>query len=224
MIVIKENERLYLDNWCYNASRIISELASVVENNGGVVKPTKAAIISNRTLSAAVRDLTDKIKQFKAIQEAAPNEKREKYINARKNELEKYLSINNDPIRVTHTTYISFVLDNTHYYYQVNDNPFFEFYYQKTPVKYNKISRDAVLLEDKKEWLYDCFFTFSASQSDIKEAANLIFNMLMNAKNSPIRLDSTRRRVPNTYDGGYHYERVYEKERFENISEWAVIE
>jgi hypothetical protein len=130
-------------------------------------------------------------------------------------------TVKNDPIIVTHTTYISFVLEDIYYYYQVSDNPFFEFYYQKTPVKYGKISHDAVMMEDTKEWLYDCFFSFDVSDSDIKEAANHIFNMLVAAKNSVIHRDSKKQRVPNRYDGGYHYETIFEPERFEVLGEWA---
>ena len=46
MIVTKENERLFCKTWTYNAARILSELAQVVENNGGRVKDGHAAIIS----------------------------------------------------------------------------------------------------------------------------------------------------------------------------------
>lgn len=121
---------------------------------------------------------------------------------------------------MSHTTYISFVLDGSYYYYQVSNNPFFEFYYQKTPIVKNKYSKDAVLQEDPKEWLYDCFFSFSASDADIKEAANLIFNMLIAAKNCPIRRDCKKVRVSNIYDGGWHYENIY-TDRWETLGEWA---
>ena len=83
-IVTKDGERLYLRAWEYNAARIITELARIIENHGGRVKPTNTAIISDRS----------------AEEES-------------------------DPITLTHTSYISFVLDETFYYYQVDDNPFF---------------------------------------------------------------------------------------------------
>lgn len=175
-IVIKDGERLYLLAWEYNAARIISELAKIVQNHGGRVKPTHTAIISDRS----------------ATEET-------------------------EPISVTHTSYISFVLDETHYYYQVNDNPFFEFYYNKTPIKNGKRSRDAGLEADKKEWLFDCFFGSNCGQQDIIEAANLIFNMLCNAPMSKIIRDSHKLRVPNTYNNGYHIETVYKPERLEKV-------
>ena len=221
MIITRDNERLYLKNWNYNAARIMTALAAVVENNGGKVKPTHSAVISNRTLEHAETELASRIQQMEAIQENAHAEKRAAYIQGQRAELEKIKSIKNEPITVTHTTYICFVLDGFYYYYQVDDNPFFDFYYIKTPVKNKSYSRDAAMETDKKEWLYDCFFSFNVSDADIKEAANLIFNMLMGAKNSVIVRDKTKQRVSNLYDGGYHYETIYAPERFEKIGEWA---
>ena len=175
-IVRKEGERLYLRAWDYNAARIISELANIVKNHGGRVRPTNTAIISDRS----------------AKEEA-------------------------EPITVTHTTYISFVLNETHYYYQVNDNPFFDFYYSKTPIKNGMRSRDAGLEADKKEWLFDCFFGSNCEQQDVIEAANLIFNMLCNAPMSEIIRDKRKQRVANTYDDGWHFETVYTPERLEKV-------
>jgi len=175
-IVTKDGERLYLQAWEYNAARIITELANIVNNHGGRVKPTHTAIISDRSAE------------------------------------EK-----SEPITVTHTTYISFILDETYYYYQVDSNPFFEFYYSKTPIKNGKRSKDAGLEADKKEWLYDCFFESNCGQPDIVEAANLIFNMLCNAPMSKIIRDGRKQRVPNTYNNGYHMETVYKPERIEKV-------
>lgn len=176
VIVMKDGERLYLRAWEYNASRIISELAKIVESHGGRVKPTNTAIISDRS----------------ATEES-------------------------EPITVTHTSYISFVLDDTYYYYQVDENPFFEFYYQKIPIKNGKRSRDAGAEADKKEWLFDCFFGSNCGQQDIIEAANLIFNMLCNAPMSKIIRGKHKQRVANTYNDNWHFETVYAPERLENV-------
>ena len=175
-IVIKDGTRLYLKTWEYNAARIMTELAKIVKNHDGRVKPTHTAIISDR--------------------------------NAKEQ---------SEPITVTHTTYISFILDETYYYYQVDSNPFFEFYYNKTPIKNGMRSRDAGLEADKKEWLYDCFLSSNCGQPDIVEAANLIFNMLCNAPMSEIIRDSYKQRVPNTYNSGYHMETVYKPERMGEV-------
>lgn len=139
-IVTKDGERLYLRAWEYNAARIISELAKIIQNHGGRVKPTNKAIISDRSAKEE-----------------------------------------NKPITVTHTSYIRFILDETYYCYQVNENPFFDFYYIKTPTKNGKRPKNVRLEEDKKEWLHDCLFKSNCGQPVIVEAANLIFNMLCNA-------------------------------------------
>lgn len=175
-IVIKDGERLYLRAWEYNAARIITELARIIESHGGRVKPTNTAIISERSAEAE-----------------------------------------SDPITVTHTSYISFVLDETFYYYQVDDNPFFEFYYKKAPIRNGKYSRDAALEADRKEWLYDCFFKSNCGQPDIIEAANLIFDMLCNTPISEILRDKRKKRVANIYNDGWHFEKVYTPERLEKI-------
>ena len=122
-----------------------------------------------------------------------------------------------EPITVTHTTYISFVLNETHYYYQVNDNPFFDFYYNKTPIKKGMRSRDAGLEADKKEWLFDCFFGSNCGQQDIIEAANLIFNMLCNAPMSKIIRAKRKQQIANTFDDGWHFEMVYAPELLEKV-------
>lgn len=218
-IVTKENQRLYLRTWEYNAARIITELANIVENHGGRVKPMEYnAVISNRHLSESIKEAQSKIDSVKtAIKERGTTEAREKYLSDNEKELAQMEAIDNEPITVAHTSYITFIDDEKRYYYQVNSNPFFEFYYSKTPIKNGKYSRDAALMEDKKDWLYDCFFGFSASKADVTEAANLIYNMLINAPNSPIMRDGKKQRVPNTYNDGYHLEMVYAPERIGKI-------
>jgi hypothetical protein len=217
-IVLKDGERLYLTAWEYNAARVMTELAKIVDNHGGRVKPTKTAIISNRAVTTAIKEIQADIERINsAIERMGDNERRTAALQQHLQQLEKFENINNDPITVTHTSYITFILDDVHYYYQVDSNPFFPFYYQKTPIKGGKYSRDASIVEDKKEWLYDCFFGSECSNADVKEAANLIFNMLCNAANTPIMRDKHKQRVPNTYDDGYHMETVYAPERFEKI-------
>ena len=198
MIITRENERLYLTSWNYNAALVLSELAKIVINNGGNVKPTKTAIISNRSVDAVIRENENRIERLIS-------------------ENESLKGINNEPIKVTHLTYINFTIDGVYYSYSVDDNPFFPFYIYKTPIKDGKRSADAAGVEDKKEWLFDCFLKMNCSKSDIVEAANIIFNMLINSNNSPIIRNSCRQRVPNTYNNGYHYETIYNKERFVDI-------
>lgn len=217
MIVTKENERLYPATWEYNAARITTELAKIVENHGGRVKHGRAAVISNRTLSGAILEKEQRIAQLKALNAENEKEIRTAAIKTFEKEIEELKQINNDPRRVTHTGYIQFVFENNYYYFSTDSNPFFPFHYFKTPVINNQYSKDACCEEDKKEWLFDCFFTWDCNDAEIKEGANLIFNMLCNAPVSHIRRDETRRRVANTYNNGFHYETVYAPERFAKI-------
>ena len=217
MIVTKENERLYPATWGYNAARITTELAKIVENNNGRVKYGHAALISNRTITSAIFEKEERIKNLKAATGENKKEIRAAAIKALEKEIAELKQIDNRPIRVTHTSYISFVLENNYYHFSMDDNPLFPFYYTKTPVKNGSYSADACSTEDKKTWLYDCFFFWDCSDADIKEAAQLIFNMLCNAPYSVIRRDSCRKRVSNYYNNGFHYETVYAPERIAKI-------
>lgn len=217
MIVLKENERLYPATWEYNAARVMTRLAIVIENNGGRVKYGHSAVISNRTLSGAIIEKEQRIKKLKELNAETQKETRAAAIKALEKELDKLKQINNDARTVTHTSYISFIFENNYYYFQIDRNPFFEFYYIKTPINNGQYSKDACLMESKKDWLFDCFFSWDCNDAEIKEGANLIFNMLCAAPFSTISRDSTRRRVNNTYNSGFHYETVYAPERLTNI-------
>lgn len=216
MIITRENERLYLTSWNYNAALVLSELAKIVINNGGNVAPTKSAIISNRSIDDVIHENESRIDRI--IEHRNNGKKVNDAIIAdltAKNEALK--GINNEPIKVTHLTYINFTIDGIYYGYSVDDNPFFPFHIYKTPIKDGKRSADAAAVEDKKEWLFDCLLKMNCSKSDIVEAANLIYNMLITSDNSPIIRNSRRQRVPNTYNNGYHYETIYSKERFVDV-------
>ena len=218
MLVLKDNERLYPDSWEYNGARIMSKLAKIVVENGGRVAPCKKALISNRSIDIMKTDCSLRLEKLKSLEE-----KQHKYvlvaaIEKKKEDLKELEQIKNDPITVTHTSYISFVLENTYYYFQLDDNPFFEFLLVKTPVKNGKYSKDAALEETKKDWLDDCYLKIGCSEKDINDAAKKIFDMLVSSKNSSIILDKKRVRVPNSYNNSYHYETIYAKERFSSVN------
>ena len=108
MYISRENEKLYLCPLDFNVCRIMTQLAEIVKNNGGKVKPIRNALVCDRNLE------------------------------------------NSEFVQVTHTTYITFVCDEIAYYFQVDQNPFFPFYYTKTPVRNGKFSKDACLDEFTK--------------------------------------------------------------------------
>ena len=217
MIVTKENQRLYPATWEYNAARITTELARIVENYGGRVKYGRTAIISNRSISNAIMEKENRIKQLKLLNAENEKEIRTAAIKGFEKEINDLKQIKNDPLPVTHTGYIQFIFEDNYYYFQTDSNPFFPFYYTKTPIKNNRYSKDACCMEDKKEWLFDCFFSWDCSDADIKEGAHLIFNMLCNAPFSNIIRDSRRQRVNNIYNNGFHYETVFAPERIAEI-------
>lgn len=145
------------------------------------------------------------------------NETRAAAIVTYSEKLQELQKVDNTPIKTGYISYLSFVLDGNYYYYQIDENPFFDFHYIKTPVKSGRRSCDAIYKNDKKEWVADCFFTSFCTNEEVKTAAGYIFDMLTSAPVSKIRLDTKRRRVPNLYDGGYHYETVAAPERFSKI-------
>lgn len=183
--IIINPERRYYSNWHYNAALILEALEKIVVDNGGALvstwqysskQPRKRYVFTNRALSAAVWEERARVEKLEALNRPALPERRAI--------LERLESIDNTP-RVCFYgdwLYINFALDGVYYSYDFDDNPFFPFHYSKTPIENGAIDRNHYSQEDKKEWLYDCFFKFDCSQADRTEAANMIFNMLMNAR------------------------------------------
>lgn len=217
MIVIRENERLYLSTWEYNMCRIMTTLAEQVVGRGGRVKPQKKAIISNRNVDALKREYSEKIETYIELEKEQSYPPRAAASTKYREKLEELEAVNNEPITVTHTSYISFVLNDMYYYYQMDDNPFFEFMYSKTPIRNGKRSANIYLSEDIKEWAksYDLFKTLT--DMEVSDAATKILEMLLSAPISEVYRETKRTRVPNTYDDGYHYEMILEPERFNTV-------
>lgn len=124
---------------------------------------------------------------------------------------------NKEFVRVTHTSYISFVLDEMMYYFQIDDNPFFPFYYTKTAIKDGKYSYDACLDETPKDWFVDEIWRSNCSEETIRDAAQWIFEWLHNAPETQIIRDYKKVKVPNIYDDGYHTEKVMQPERIKTV-------
>ena len=214
MYITQNNERLYLRTWEYNAARILTELANIVKSYNGKVKPLKNALISNRTLDKIKRELQDSIEtNMKYLASNPENTPLEIRLKENKRKLAELESINNDPIQVTHTTYITFAYNEYIYSFSVNDNPFFPFYFSKTEIKNGKYSLDVYSSEDDKLWMHDDLFSYFCTDMRIKETANIIFQKLISSRPSEHHVITKRKLVPNLYDNGYHYENVREKER-----------
>ena len=214
MYVSRDGQRLYLGSWKYNAALILTELAKIIENNGGRVKPLYTVVISNRHLEGAIKNLKDQIERLESLEET---EKIKTAIGNLSKKLAELELIDNTPITVTHTSYISFIFDDFYYYYQVDDNPFFDFYYKKNYIKDGKYISNTYPGQDKQSWWNDCFLSFRCSEADRKEGANLIFNMLVSAEPSEIYREEEERKVPNTYNDGWHWEKVIKPNQYKKI-------
>lgn len=188
---MRENvEKRYLNTWHYNAALILTELENIVKNNGGELCATweynnppmwltdrKQYLITNRSLSEIIHKEEEMLSRLENLGRAdAARETREK--------IAQYKAMCNDPILTFYADYlyINFVIDGYFYSFSMDRNPFFEFYFAKVKIEdENRINRNYFLQEDRKEWLYDCFFRVNCSNADRREAANLICNMLLNA-------------------------------------------
>ena len=218
-IVLKDGERLYLTNWEYNMARVISELAKMVQDRGGRCKPLHYAMVTNRTNYNKAIELKSRIERLEQNINKYSNaeliEKLKTALEKTRAEYEqaKAAADNEKPVKVEYTSYITFVLNNYVYYFQIEDIPFFPVLASKTPVKNGKYSRDAVLGEFKKEIAFDQMIFSSVSEQEINEVASLILDTLASSKQSPIYRDGKKQRVPNVYNGGYHYETIYKPER-----------
>lgn len=216
MYVSKENERLYLSSWGYNAARVLSRVEKLVQDNGGAVivrEYNRTALVSDRNLSAIIGKEKDMCDSLRAALDAGYNDGRD---NGRRASLanysanlEKHLSIDNSPIPCRWFTYISFILDGVYYAINLDDNFLFPFTYQKIHLDSdNSYTGDYYAEQLTKEWQFDSLIRCGCSQDDINEAAAMLFNSLINGKFSGKHVEKERRRVANVYDGGYHYETI----------------
>lgn len=222
-IVFNDGARLYLNSWEYNMARVISELGRIVQERGGRCKPMKYALVSNRQIYNKIHELEKDIecytRNLDLFKDAEKIEKLKSVIEKKRGELEqlKTEAENETPVKVEYTSYIDFVLNDTRYYFEIDDNPFFPVHALKTPVKNGKYSRDAYCFEIETPWAVDELLLRSATETTVKETARAILEQLASAKNSGIYRDGKKQRVPNIYDGGYHYETVYRPERIATI-------
>lgn len=176
-------QKRYLSNWNYNAARIFDNLEKIVHDNGGVLvsdwawkREREKFLIVRRGLRAAIQEKREFLEKLEKLNRPAAGTVRA--------ELERLEAIDDAPHETYYGDYryIQFILNGTYYYYSTDSNPFFPFHYCKAAAPGNVVDRNTYHYEDKKEWLYDCFFSWDCSEADRIEAANMIFNMLMNAR------------------------------------------
>lgn len=213
MIVTKDNQRLYVTSWQYNSARILTRLAQLVTAQGGKVKPLHPAILSDRNLEDACTATQRRLEYWNKLTFTYDPDERQTIVAKLQHELARFQSIPNTPITVTHTSYISFVMNGFYYSFSLDDNPFFPFYYMKTPIENGTYSGDACVENASKSWAVNALLGFGCSDSEIETAAQAILALLLAAPLSTLRHDTQRTRVPNIYDSGSHYENIPVKER-----------
>lgn len=214
MIVTKDNQRLYATSWQYNSARILTRLAQLVTAQGGKVKPLHPAILSDRNLEDDIQDIEVRIRTLTEQENESHSDAQILALQTCLSRLDRLRAIPNTPITVTHTSYISFIMNGLYYSYQLDSNPFLLFYYLKTPIENGTYSGDACLANEPKPWLNDnSFIRYGCSDSEIETAAQAILALLLAAPLSTLRHDTQRTRIPNTYDSGYHFENIPIKER-----------
>ena len=201
-----KTETLYFTNWSYNAARILQRLEKLIDDNGGVIASTwehsfnTLYTLHNRTLSGAIREQAERVQRLEKLNRDA---------SAARAELETLQNINCPPIETRFKSWISFVIDNVYYYLSFDSNPFFPFHLQKIKVNNLSYTGDFYMEElNKNSWMFDCLFSFNCTGAEIKEITNLLFNELQTAPLSGEYIETTKKRVPNLYDGGYHYETI----------------
>ncbi len=204
-----KTKKLYLSNWPYNAARILTELESIVKNNGGKLCTTweygtppaymtergEPCEIINRSLSGAIHEKRERLERLEML-------KRHEAAAEVKKELEQLESITNEPKKMYYGEwlYISFTHNGYYYYYQLDENPFFEFFFSKRPIgDGNKINRNCYGKEDQKKWWSDDLWRWGRSDEEIKTAAQNIFNMLIAADISREYIDRKRKQFTNIY-------------------------
>lgn len=201
-----KKETLYFTNWNYNAARILQRLGKLIDDNGGVIASTyehsfnTLYTLHNRTLSGAIREQAERVQRLEELNRDA---------STAREKLEELQTIKCPPIKTRFKSWIGFVLDNTYYNLSFDTNPFFPFHLQKIKVNNLSYTGDFYMEElNKNNWMFDCLFSFNCTDAEIKEITNLLFNELQAAPLSGEYIETTKKRVPNLYDDGYHYETI----------------
>lgn len=212
-IVLKDNEKLYLRGWEYNIARTLTKFAEKITAAGGRVKPLKNAIIYNRSIWEEITEIEYR------LEKAHETEKNKKYFDAQRAKLETLKQKKQDqkPVHATHTSYIQFVLNNDYYYISFDSNPLLDHRLTKTPINNGIVSRDTYSIEFDAGTIVNALWCKECNNETIDNIVDILFSIATNAKYSEIHRNARRVRVPNSYNNGYHYETIYEKERTEKI-------
>ena len=186
-------KKLYLTTWDYNKYLIMEELKKIILVNGGFMvstweKKQEKTKIYNRSISEKIET---KQKYVEFLEGKKESEELKEYKNNIEKTITKYLEeiitlekqYKKATRIVTNNGYLQFVLNGYLYYIQFDDNPFFDFYYQKQTINDNLTITDKTYLEILPK--YDLFtkdFYNKYTKKNLQDTARNIYNYLLKAK------------------------------------------
>lgn len=117
----------------------------------------------------------------------------------------------------TFNTSTSFVLNGEYFYVEFDNNPFFDFHYHRIPLNANGKYVGTYFSDNlNKSWVYDCLFSHNVTEEELNDVFEKLVDTILNAKQSNRYYNREKHRVPNRYDGRYHYEWIDKSDKSEH--------
>lgn len=216
-------EKLYCSARTIENARYFEELAESAAKLGATITTPKQNYFQNVTVCVShapeLNQLIDRSRIYeKLLNDSSIYEKLEKGQELKKRheeENEKTIArieeLKNSPDEIALITKnirlywsdgitVTFNLDGINYYLSLGD--FGALHYSKRPIENgNQIKK--CYMDQLNEW-----YRYSPAE---------LLEKLISANNSEPYRESYKTRVPNYYNGGYHYERIYKPQQYETI-------
>lgn len=204
---------LYLKSCDYNKIRLQDATKRIIVENGGklVYQQYKQDHMTfyNRSITEKIEKNNDIIYALKRHNKSAAHLEKE---NA---ELEKAFELSKYETLESKYTWggisLAFALDGYYYTFDMDSNPFFPCYTKKIKLdESNSYVGDYYCesFDGVKSFIYDDIFSISCSDESINNMAVELFNFIINSKLSQEVIERNKKRVPNHYNSGYHYETI----------------
>lgn len=212
-------EKRYLHTSAYNRCLVINQLRQMVKERGGklIYYPYNWVEVENRDLPITINEKQISLERIRRRLEEGLEltTERVEYIQKIERDIKDWKNIDNTSVLIQGGILsLSFVYQGVYYYFWCEDNPFFPPRFQKQPVIDNKIGRNYYAEDMKSDWVIDPLFSFTCTKEDREKAVSLLWEILISAPVSEHFRNIKRKRVPNIYNGGYHYETIETPEEF----------
>jgi len=218
MFFMHEGQTLYLSSWKYNSALIVERIQGKAKEAGYTVAEQTGGFVVNRSLLEAVNEKREKVERLENRIESGRvvTKEAEKHLEQLRNDLAEISAINNEPVPV-HGSYVRFYDSQYMYYLGLDENPFSPSYFNKAPI--TESGKYVVTFSEElpTDWVNDCFLRMDCPDVDLEKAAGWIFDHLTRAEAGKVYTEKNRKRVPNTYNDGYHFETVVEPPRLRDI-------